>query len=132
MKRREYLAALSAAVAARRESGGSECEPEEWEPIGTKIFRVGEVATSGAHFYGDSIVAGWNISNDQLDERRAIVEYDRDEVLLNVKGKRGGDRMSFGSGVALSVDEARDLAVALFQAAEEKEKRPDDSEETDG
>ena len=103
--------------------GSGESDPEEMEPIGAKMFETGSLTPERAEFFAETEVSKLDVADYQLDEREVRVRYDASDVLLTVNCEQE-DIVSISAGVDLSADEARQLAEALFQAAEEKEQRP--------
>jgi len=129
MNRREYIAALSSLAASKWADEGWS-EPEEWGPIGNGAYPLDGISGSELVLFADGSIGQWTIEPYDIDETTVEVHYTSEYVRLGVDAE--GDEISAGGGFDLTSDEARNLAVALFRAAEEMDRRPSRTEETDG
>lgn len=125
MGRREFLASLSALAASQLEAD----DVEHRGVPGHGVVSTGVVTPERLRFHGDDGISGWNIEGDILEERRLEVLYDQQGIQLTVDGANTeweplsvgdtNDELRAGTGVTLTNDQARELAVALFAAAEQ-------------
>ena len=126
MNRREYISALSSLTAAQWDGEGWP-DPEEWPPIGDGGIIVDDVSVSDLTTYADGTIGMWNIMPGDVDEGTVEVDYTEDYIHVGVHGV--GELIETGAGFELTSDQARDLAVALYRAAEEKDRRPTEDDQ---
>lgn len=121
--RRGYLGGVAAAAVARWEDEEYDLENvEEWDPMDTHSFTTGEFTPEAAGTNGEAPYSGWMVEDDVLNERKATVFYDADGVTVSIGGD-SDDGMWFGSHVEFTPADAKEYAAAVFQAAEELERR---------
>jgi hypothetical protein len=123
LTRREALSALGALAATRWDAEGFDDPPEEWDPIEGPMDVV-DVDPARPSLTGEGPLGGFLLDRDDVADAALSVWYDRPGVYVSLEVEGEGDVYAGGSGM-LDPDQARDLAVALYQAAEELERRPD-------
>ncbi len=94
---------------------------DEWEPMDGGTYETGRLTPSRLRASGDGTVAGWLIEEDTFTNRTMEVFYNSSAVHLTFEGK--SEELRAGGLAELTTDQARDLAAALFQAAEELDQR---------
>lgn len=128
LSRREALESLAALASARWAAEGHDPdEIENWTPIGTGHL-IGELepealsySTRGPGFHAD-------LRGPELEDRSLRLRYGDGEIWISTEAE-AGDRL--GSHLtAVDAEDARELAVWLYQAAEELERRPSGEPET--
>lgn len=120
--RREYMAGVAALAAARWETEDYDIENvENWEPMKHGTYTTGTFSPGYFSTSGEGKVGGWLLEDEDLSERTLEVFYDTQEVHLTMEGK--SDDVRSGGLAAFDTDQARDLAAALYQAAEELDRR---------
>ena len=128
LSRRQYMAAVVTAAAARWDNEKYDIEnADEWEPMDGGTYETGQFTPSALTTSGDGTVAGWLIEDDKLTERTMEVFYDPSAVHLTFEGK--SDELRAGGLAELTTDQAREIAAALFQAAEELDRRREEEYE---
>lgn len=119
--RRQYLGALAAAAAASWEDADYDIENvDEW---GDKIehVNIGSFGLSLFRSNADLGYSGFLVENDSVEEPTAEVWYDGDGVTVSLEADLADGHYS-GSAGEFDPDEAREFAVAIYQAAEELER----------
>lgn len=96
-------------------------EDDEWEPIRGGVYKTVSVTPREFRSSGDSQSVGWLIEDGDTDDRDVEVFYTPDGVTVGVGGRGNGLRAD--AAAELSTDRARELAVGLYQAAEELDHR---------
>ena len=124
MQRREFMGGVAALAATRWDGEDYDIEnAENWEPPTGGTFQTGTFTPTLVTTSADGQIGGWLLEDTDFTERTMEVFYDADGVHLTIEGKGDGVR---GGGLAeLDTDQARDLAAALYQAAEELDRRPE-------
>lgn len=125
MNRREALQSLAALASARWAAEGLDPEMagEDWDRIdGSAGYTVDEFTPDGMILSADSYMSTFVMDRDWIQERHLGVYYDSRGVNLDVEGS-GEEWVRAGSLTWLSAEQAREVAVALFMAAEEQERR---------
>lgn len=128
MNRREALQSLAALASAAWTAEGLDPEMagEEWDRIdGSAGYTVGEFAPDGMIVSGDSPMSTFIFDGDRIHERFLGVYYDSRGVNLDIEAT-GEDWIRAGSLTWLSAEQAREVAVAIYMAAEEQERRGDE------
>jgi len=121
--RRQYMGGVAALAATRWENEDYDIEnADEWEPLKGGIYETGTFTPAALTTSGDGKVAGWLLEGDDFSERAVEVFYDPSAVHLSFEGSDGDLRA--GGLAELTTEQARELAAALFQAAEELDRRP--------
>lgn len=122
MNRREAMQSLVAAATARwTAEGWNPQEMEDWEPVTSGIYgyeRWGFEATEMSGHVNGPIT---HAEIDEFSSREIRVAYTEKGVWLDVDGKV--EEITVGALATLSPEQAKDIAVALYQAAEELERR---------
>lgn len=131
MERREFIEGVAALTATRWDAEGHDPENiEEWAPTEPGTYTTGEfspvyLSTSGSVPGGE-----WLLEDSDFTERSIQVFYDQRKVNLGVSGE--GEGIDGGLLAELNPDQARELGAALYQAAEELERRPGPGPEDGG
>jgi len=122
MQRREFMGGVAALAVTRWENEDYDIENvENWNPLVGGTYNVGTFTPQLLTTSGDGPVSDWLLEDDEFADRTMEVYYDPDAIHLTFEGEGDGVR---GGGLAeLTTDQARDLAAALFQAAEELDRR---------
>lgn len=119
--RRQYLGALAAGAAANWEDAEYDIENvDEW---GENIEHVNIGSFNPSEFRSDADLgySGFLVENDSVERPTAEVWYDNGGVTVSLEADlEGGDYA--GNAGEFDPDEARELAVAIYQAAEELER----------
>lgn len=125
MDRREAMQSLAALATARWEAEGFDPDAiKEWGALEGGIYTTGDITPERVLIEGEGPVAGWLLEDSHYSNRSVGVNYDSDSVSITVKA--GGDDVRGETFVTLTATQAREIAVALFQAAAEWEERPHD------
>lgn len=123
MQRRDFMSAVAALAATRWDNEDYDIEnAEEWEPIDSGTYETGRFSPDYLSASGQGKFASWLLEDDDLPERTMEVFYSPQAVHLTFEGSDGDVRA--GGLADLTTDQARDLAAALYQAAEELDRRP--------
>lgn len=122
--RRQYLGALAAGAAANWEESDYDIENvEEWgdEIEHVSIGRFTPLAYAGSADLGHS---GFSVERRDVTDPMTAVWYNRRGVIVSLEAEwELGEYDAYSGGSAdFDPDEARDLAVAIYQAAEELER----------
>lgn len=126
MKRRSFIETLAALAAARRSDGRQPDDLGGWHDADTDDLTIGDVAPEEVTVSATGSLGEWLLDDAALSERRLEVSYDALNILLSVEAS--GDTIEAGTLTALTPEQAREIAVALYQAADEHDRR---WEETD-
>lgn len=122
MNRRETLQTLAALAAGRWASEGWDPdEMENWDEIGGGVYNTTELDLASYYASVNSVVLHWEEA-DRFEAGKLVVAYDEKDVTLITAGE--AELFDASSLVELDPDQAREVAVALYQAAEEHERRP--------
>jgi len=120
LSRRAVLQGLAAAAAAS--AGASETAPIDsldWENGGRYEPLSGTFEGLFGHVHGELI---WtDLEPADFSERTVEVRYDNSGVYLDLDGS--SDTIGVGMLATMNDEQARDLAIALWQAVEEKQAR---------
>lgn len=122
MNRRTYMEGVASLAAARWAGEDYDIENvDEWDaPDG--LYTTGEFAPESLRGDGRGQIGEWCIRDRDLTDRTVTTCYDERGVNLFVEGS--GGELSTGCSIKIAPDTAKELAAALYQAAEEFEKRP--------
>ena len=124
MQRREFMGGVAALAATRWENEDYEIEnADEWEPLKGGSYTTGTFVPESMRTSGEGAVAGWLLEDDEFEDRTVEVFYDTSGVHLTIEGS--GDDLYGGAIGEFEPDAAKQLAAALFQAAEEYDRRPE-------
>lgn len=120
LSRRAVLQDLAAAAAASTgASGALPIDTLDWESGGRYAPLSGTFDELIGHVHGEII---WSdLEADDFDDHTLDVRYDQDGVYLDIDGN--SDTIGLGMLATLSDEQARDVAIALWQAVEEKQAR---------
>lgn len=122
--RREFLEGVATVAAARWQSDELEIDNvDEWEPIRSAVYETGEVEADSLSAMGQAGPAHWRVGDDDIEERILTASYDEEGPRLAVAGRAEGGLPKSESLARLTPDQARELAAALYQAAEEYDRR---------
>lgn len=97
-------------------------EIESCDPMGGGNFRTGMFTPEKIKTNGNGSSCNWMVDDGQLTERTVEIYYDREGVHVVLEGK--GDDVHGDAKAMVDVDQAREFAAALYQAAEELDRRP--------
>ncbi|RYJ08354.1 hypothetical protein ELS19_17535 [Halogeometricum borinquense] len=97
---------------------------DEWGTMGCQSFYTGTFTPNSIQTSGDGTVAGWLLEDDDLDERTLEVFYDTGGVHVAIEGS--GEAVFGSTGCEFSPKLAKQVAAALYQAAEELQRRTED------
>lgn len=125
--RRQYLGGVATLAATRWENEDYDIENvENWDPLKGGTYTTGTFTPQQLTTSGEGTVSGWLLEDDDFTDRTMEVFYDPDAVHLTLEGQ--GEDLRRGGLAELTTDQARDLAAALFQAAEELDRRQEVSD----
>lgn len=119
LPRRAVLQGLAAAAAASSPLERTEALEWEHDAGGTYISHRGTFEHLYGHLYGGLVHV--DLEADDFTDHRAEVMYDRSGIHLNIDAE--SDEVSLGALAKLTNEQAREIAIALWQAAEEQEMR---------
>jgi hypothetical protein len=119
MERRDFLQGLAAATAAQWEDLE---DIEDLEPLGHEVYSTGEISPEEIVGHADGKYGGVAFEEEDFTNRMAEVWYWKNGVSLDIEAE-GEDTVSSGQLLTLTPRQARELAVNLFQAAEELDRR---------
>lgn len=128
--RREFMGAVAALALTRYED--QDLDPAdlgEWDYEEQGMYTTGEFEPETMVMSGHSPHMSWSME-EPLDEAELTVKYDTRDVLLMFENK--GDQGRAGALLSLPLEEMKELAAAIYQAAWELENRPHPGESTDG
>lgn len=124
MNRRDYMKSVSALAVARR---GTPAEDYDVDEPDTQLregwFAHFEATRFSASYLGD--FGGFELIGREVDEQLVEVAFDSDGVLLTVDGRNDDYSIDAGAMGVLEPEEAREVAAAIYRAAEEVEARYD-------
>jgi hypothetical protein len=122
--RRSILRTIAALAATRWDNEGfGPGDVDGWEGPTGGVRETGEFAPTWMLTSGEGPAAMWRMGDRKFDERTLHVLYDHDGVQVDVEAE--GDGVRGGALVELQPEQARELAVSLYQAAEEQESARD-------
>ncbi len=122
--RRQYMSAVAAAAAARWDDEDYDIENvDEWEPMDGDTYRTATFTPRYLSATGEGKFASWVLEDEDLPERTMDVFYRTEAVHLTFEGADRERDVRAGSLADLSTDQAKELAAALYQAAEELRRR---------
>lgn len=121
--RRNFMSAVAALAGTRFDDADYEIENvDEWGPIdGTYLIESFSPAAVNAS--GDGTVASWLLEDHELEDRTAEVFYNQSGVLLAFEATGKERNVRTGSRSEFTPEQAKELAAALYQAAEELQRR---------
>ncbi|WP_418280816.1 hypothetical protein [Halorubrum sp. DTA98] len=123
--RRQYLAGVAALAAARWNDAEYDIDAvDEWGPIKGGLYTTGVFSPESLLTSGNDPAADWLVEDDDLTDRTLEVTYDSEGVQLAIEGSAEDTRA--GGLAEVSPEQAREIAAAIFQAAEELERREGD------
>lgn len=122
MNRREFIASISAATVAGWEADGDPPRPEEWDPVSPGVYHVLNVNTEKTILSCETNHWGILLEEADFDESVIQVAYTDEQVTIDIDAE-GRDHIHADMFAALDPDAARDLAVAIYSAAEEMDRR---------
>ncbi len=97
---------------------------DEWGTMGCQSFYTGTFTPDSIQTSGDGTVAGWLLEDDDLDDRTLEVFYDTSGVHVAIEAS--GEAVFGSTGCEFSPTQAKQVAAALYQAAEELQRRTED------
>lgn len=116
--RRESLDELKALTDSQLEEEDHDIENvEEWGEFDS-VYDVGSYSPHSVSFKADGEVSAFLFEDKFFDEREAEVFYDSSSVTISLQAK-GEDPLSASAGAEFTPEEAKEIAVGIFQAAEE-------------
>lgn len=119
--RREFMEGVAVLASARWDEEPYDIEDaENWDPVETD-HTTGQFTPSRIWTSCDGPIGGLQI-RDELDDHDLDVWYDAGGVNVDFEGRSEEFRAT--AGCTFSPKEARELAAALYQAAEELDRRP--------
>ncbi|MFB6068618.1 MAG: hypothetical protein ABEJ90_01665 [Halobacterium sp.] len=96
---------------------------DEWDPMGTGHYRGAKLTPQQMWGSADTQFASFGVEPEDVPEQFLEVWYsDSLGVAVNLCAY-GEDRLHFGQLATFDPDDARELAAAIYQAAEELERR---------
>ena len=120
--RRDVLQLLAGATIARWESEGhAPDEVDDWELPKRSWWEIGRVSAQSARGTAVSGTAKIKFFPENIDSAGIYVSYDTDGV--NVESELEDEMGDLGTLKTFSPEQAREIAVNLYQAAEELERR---------
>jgi len=118
--RRSILETIGALAATRWDAEGFGPEDVDgWAGPTGGVRETGQFAPTWMLTSGEGPAASWRMENQKFDERTLRVLYDHGGVQVDIEAE--GDGVRGGALVELQPEQARELAVSLYQAAEEQE-----------
>lgn len=125
--RRQYMAGVAALAAARWDDAEYDIDAvDEWGPLEGGVYRTGRFSPASLLASGDDPDGRWLVEDDDLSDRTLDVTYAQEGVEIAIEGSAEDTRA--GALASLSPEQAREIAAALYQAAEELERRTETSE----
>lgn len=123
MKRREALQSLAALAAGRLAAGDGPVEASEVDKPASGDFHVGSIEPKHLAFnlWGQLIDA--DVGGRDVDEKAIDVWGNHQQI--NLSQDCDVSDAYAGSYATMDPDTARELAVAIYMAAEEADRRPD-------
>lgn len=126
MNRREVLQALGAAAsAAWVEEGYDPSDLQSWRDEGGPYSTTQEVTPTSIMPFAEGRFASFSTPRGAFEERSVEVFYDSEDIVL--AGQANSDDLKVDMSIGFSPEAAREVAVALYQAAEEFEAREETS-----
>lgn len=127
MNRRRYMSAVAALASVRwGRQGYDPAELEEWSDLGGGIYTTGEFTPATLIASASGVIGTWRCDDDDdLAERVVSVSYDSRHVSLSLDGETAGGDAEAGALAGFEPEAAKELGAALYQAAEELERRGD-------
>lgn len=122
ISRREYVltaATLSGLAEGLREEDGYDLEEMRDVPEQNALWGSGDVTPQSMASSGYGPAARWSVDDRQLDDVTLNVHYDGITVNLDLEGKSESARAGYLA--TLDPDQAKEIAVALYRAAEDVE-----------
>lgn len=127
--RRTFMEGVASMAAANWAEADYDIEDaENWDPVQGGLYIVDEftpsqiITTATVHADDPFHRVNCEIFPEQLPERDVIISYDPSAVNVEIDGS-GEDRRG-GSLASLTPEQAREVAAAIYQAAEELDRRP--------
>lgn len=121
MNRRELIQSITAAVAADYDAAEYSIDGEwEWGERGG-LYRTASIRPEEISGSLESDLLCADLGPDDLSNFDVQAQYDRRGVKLNMHV--GGEVGEFGLLANLSEDEARELAIGLWQAVDQRQRR---------
>lgn len=124
MQRREFIGGVAALAATRWEN--EDYDIENWDPMEGGSYTTGSFTPTSMRTSGDGTVAGWLLEADDLVQMTVEVFYDTSGVHLTIEGN--GDDVYGGAQSEFDPHEAKEAAAALYQAAEEYQRRTEEAD----
>jgi len=122
MQRREFMGGVAALAATRWENEDYDIEnAEDWEPIEGGSYTTGTFVPATMRTSGEGAVTSWLLEDAEFEDRTTEVFYDTSGVHVTIEGS--SEDLYGGAIGEFDPDEAKQLAAALFQAAEEYDRR---------
>lgn len=122
MERRDFMSAVAALAGTRWDNEDYDvANVENWDDVDCGSYCTGSFSPLEVNTNGDGPISGWLLEDDELDERMTEVFYTSDAVFISVEGR--GENIYSGSRGGFEPDQAKQVAAALYQAAEELQQR---------
>lgn len=129
--RRQYMSGLASLAAAEWATKDYDIEnAENWDPVTDGDYLTGEVSPEYVMGSASGTHAHMAFERDDLRDTTAHVLYNHTGVSVELGGSEEGEddpveRNYVGALAHFTPDQARDLAVAIYMAAEELDRRPE-------
>jgi hypothetical protein len=123
MQRREFMNGVAAIAATRWDNEEYDIEnAENWDTMEGGSYTTGKFDPSAMRASGEGSVASWSIDPSEFDERVVEVYYDTSGVHVSMEGNSDG--LYGGALGQFDPEEAKQLAAAIYQAAEMYDRHP--------
>lgn len=124
LSRRDALTAVATAAASHwRESDYEWSNLEEWDEIESGHYPTGKLTPQKMWGSADTRFASLGVESEDTSKQLLKVWYSDSQGVALDSGAYGDDGLRFGQLATFTPDDARELAVAIYQAAEELERR---------
>jgi len=94
---------------------------DDLDPIDNGIYRTGEFTPEAVTGSGQGPISQWEFNAEDFEEQVLEICYTCGGVSLEIQAK--GEEKRDGMLADFSTDQAREIAAALWQAAEERDHR---------
>lgn len=129
LSRRDCMSAVAALAASQWDDEPYNIEDaEQWDPLSGGTYPTGSVSPGALSSSGYGPATKWLLEDDAFTDRRLEVYYSPDGVHITAEATADGEGVRSGSVAELDPEQAREIAAALYRAAEEYERRPEEAD----
>lgn len=123
MQRREYMSAVAGLAASNWAAEDYDIEDaDEWDPATPGHYFTGRFAPSAITSTSQNSTHLLEFRDGDFSDRVLNVQYDEDHVNVAIEGSADGG-VCAGALAELSPEQAKEIAAALYMAAEEQSRR---------